>query len=82
MKKRFQNCVDPVHLKLFFNLQAIQGHFGGTHIDRTLKDNVLLPNDFAVHIYHIASSHDLHFFIQSGLTPGAKCQEREACGVL
>ena len=32
--------------------------------------NVLLPSDFAEHIYHVGSSHDLHSIIQSGLIPG------------
>ena len=42
------------------------------HIDPTLQDNVLLPNDFAEHIYHAGRSHDLHSFVQSGLIPGGK----------
>ena len=35
----------------FLCLPAIQGHSGGTHVDLTLQDNVLLP-DFAEHTYH------------------------------
>ena len=54
------------------DLRAIQGHCGGKHIDFTLQDNVLLPSDFAEHIFHVGSSHDLHSIIQSGLIPGGK----------
>ena len=53
-------------------LRVIQGHSGGKHIDPTLQDKVLLPSDFAEHIYHVGSSHDLHSIIQSGLIPGGK----------
>ena len=38
----------------------------------TLQDNVLLPSDFAEHIYHVGSSHDTHLIIRSGLIPGGK----------
>ena len=37
-----------------------------------LQDNVLLPNEFAEHICHVGSSHDLHSIIQSGLIPDGK----------
>ena len=41
-------------------------------MDPSLQDNVLLPSDFAGHIYHVGSSHDLRSIIQSGLIPGGK----------
>ena len=72
IKKRFRCCVDPSSPETFQNLRAIQGHSGGKHIDPTLQDNVLLPNDFAEHIFHVGSSHDLHSVVQSGLIPGGK----------
>ena len=53
-------------------LRAIQGHSGGKHIDPTLQDSVLLPDDFAEHIYHVGNCHDLHSIILSGLIPGGK----------
>ena len=43
----------------------------------TLQDNVLLPDDFAEHIYHVGNSHDLHSIIQSGLIPGGKSIKKE-----
>ena len=46
------------------------------HIGLTLQDNVLLPNDFAEHIYHVGSSHDLHSIIQSGVIPGGKMSRK------
>ena len=49
-----------------------QGHSGRKHINPTLQDNVLLPSNFAEHIYHVGSSHDTHSIIQSGLIPGGK----------
>ena len=33
---------------------------------------MLLPSDFAEHIYHVGSSHDTHSINQSGLIPGGK----------
>ena len=39
--------------KKFFYLRALQGHSGRNLIDPSLQDNVLIPNDFFEHIYHI-----------------------------
>ena len=36
-------------------------------INPTLQDNVLLLDNFADHMYHVESSHDMHSIIQSGL---------------
>ena len=58
--------------KHFLYLRAIQGRSGGTLVDPTLQDNVLLPDDFAEYIYHIGNAHDMHSTIQSGLLPGGK----------
>ena len=52
-------------------------HSGGTHIDPTLQDNALLPDDFVEHIYHVGSCHDLHSIIQSGLISGGKSVKKE-----
>ena len=70
--KRFQYCVDPCSADTILYLRAVEGHFGGKHINPTVQDNVLSPSDFAEHIYHVGSSHDLHSIIQSGLTPTGK----------
>ena len=56
--------------------RAIQGHSGGKHLNPPLQDNVLLPSDFAEHIYLVGSSHDTHSIIQSGLIPGGKDVEK------
>ena len=75
--------MDPFSADTILYLRAIQGHSGGKHVNPTLQDNVLLPSDFAEHIYHVGSSHDTHSIIQSGLIPGwQRRQERETCGVL
>ena len=62
-KKRFQHCVDRFHAHTILYFRAVQGHSGGKHINPTLQDNVLLPDDFAVHIYHVGSSNDTHSII-------------------
>ena len=62
----------PSSPETFLYFRAIQGLSGGTHIDPTLQDNVLLPNDFAEHIYHVGISQDMNSIIQSGLIPGGK----------
>ena len=64
--------MDPLHADTILYLRAIQGHSGGKHINPTLQDNVLLPSDFAEHIHHAGSSHDMHSIIQSGLILGGK----------
>ena len=71
-KKRYQYCVDPHSADTILYLRAIRGHSGGNHIDPTLQDNVLLPNDFAEHTCHVGSSHDMQTIIQSGSIPGGK----------
>ena len=53
-------------------LRAIQGYSGGNPIDPALQENVLLPSDFAMYIYHVGTSHDMHSIIQAGLIPGGK----------
>ena len=70
IKKRFQYCVDPYSADTILYFRAIQGHSGGKHINPTLQDNVLLPDNFTEHTCHVGSSHDMHSIIQSGLIPG------------
>ena len=72
IKKRFQYCVDPSSPETLLYLRTIQGHSGGKHLDPRLQDNVLLPDDFAEHIYHVGSSQDSHSIIQSGLKKGRR----------
>ena len=43
----------------------------------TLQDNVLLPDDFIAHIYHVGNSHELHSILQCGLIPGGKSLKKE-----
>ena len=83
-KKRFQYCVDPYSAETILYFRAIQGPLWRKNtLILHLQDNMLLPSDFAEHIYHVGSSHDLHSIIQSGLIPGVKeIKKRETCGVL
>ena len=55
-KKRFQNCLNPNSSKHFLYFRAIQEHSGGYFVDTLLQDNVLLPDDFTGHIYHIGNA--------------------------
>ena len=84
LRKKIQCCVNPCSADTILYFRAIQGHSGGKHINHTLQDNVLLPDNFAERIYHVGRSHDTHSIIQSsGLIPGwQRRQEREACRVL
>ena len=65
IKKRFQYCS---------NSRPIWRYTYWT----TLQDRVLLPSDFAEHIYHVGSSHDSHSIVQSGFIPGGK-MSRKGC---
>ena len=57
--------------------RAIQGHSGGTLVDLTLQDNVLLPGDFEEYINHIGSAFEMHSIIKSGLMPGGESLRRD-----
>ena len=80
-KKRFQYCLNPNSSKHFLYFRASQGHSGGTLVDPTLQDNVLLLDVFAEFVYHIGNAHDKHSVIQGGLIPGGKSQKGQAISV-
>ena len=63
-KKRYQYCTDFSGMTLFF--RALQGHSGGSLIDPTLQDNVVIPSNFFQHIYHVGCAINLHSIINSG----------------
>ena len=71
-KKRFQYCLTSSKHFLYF--RAIQGHSGGNLVDAALQDNVLLPDDFAKDIIHIANVSDFYIYsiTRSGLIPGGR----------
>ena len=69
MKYLMEDVVISLHI---LYMCAIQGLSGGKHIDLSLEDNVLLPSDFAEHIYHVGSSHDMHPIIKIRMIPGGK----------
>ena len=72
----FPTITLPYHQRQWIDVEP--GKFDKNSVEvskkmiRLLRDNVLLPNDFAEHIYHVGSSHDLHSIIQSGLIPSGK----------
>ena len=70
-KKRFQYCIDPSGQEILY-LRALQGHSGRNLIDPSLKDNVLIPNNFFEYIYHIGCAINLHSITNSGLISGGQ----------
>ena len=68
--------MNPNSSKHFSYFPAIQGHSGGTLVDSTLQDNVLLPNNVADYIFHIGNAHDMHSIIQGGLILGGRSPKR------
>ena len=58
VQKRFQYCLNPNSPEYFLYLRAIQGHSGGALVDPTLQGNVIVPDDFIEHVYHVGNSHD------------------------
>ena len=65
-KKKIQYCLNTNSSEHFLYLREIQGHSGGTLVDLTLQDNVLLPDGFAEHINHIGNVCELYSIIKSG----------------
>ena len=61
-KKRLQYCSEPqTHLNIFCTFEQFKAILEGALVDPTLQDNVLLPDDFIEHSYHVGNSHDLHY---------------------
>ena len=75
--KRFQYCLNPNSSEHFLYFRAIQGHSGGTLVDPTLQDTVLLTDDFAEYIHHVGNAHDMHSISQCGLIPGGRSPKRD-----
>ena len=67
-KKRYPYCTDSSGTILY--LQALQGHSGRSLIDPTLRDNVIIPNDFVKYIYHVGCAINAHSIINSGIDTG------------
>ena len=69
-KKRFQCCADSLGIIVY--LRALQGHSGRNPIDPSFQDNVVIPDGFYQHIYHIGCAFNLHSIINNGLIPGGQ----------
>ena len=69
-EKIFQYCTDDSGIIIYF--RALQGHSGRNLIDLSLQDNVVIPNRFFHHIYHIGCGFNLHSIINNGLIPGGQ----------
>ena len=79
-KKIFQCCTDSSGEFLY--LRALQGHSGRNLIDRSIQDNVLIPDDFFEYIHHVGCTINLHFIINSGLIPGGQKFEQKTDSIL
>ena len=75
-RKDFQYCTDSSGKEILY-LRALHGHSGRNHIDPSLQDNVLIPNNFFEYIYHIGCAVDLHSITNSGLLPGGQNSSRD-----
>ena len=69
-KKRFQYCSDSSGTILY--LRALQGHSGRNHIDPSVQDNVIIPDDFFKCICHVGCAIYLHSIINLGLILGGQ----------
>ena len=75
-KKRFQYYTDSSGQEILY-LRALQGHSGRNPIDRSLQDNVLIPNNFFEYICHIGCAVNLHSITNSGLIPGGQNSSKD-----
>ena len=69
-RNRFQYCLNLDGIILY--VRAVQGHSGGTKVDPTLLDNVLIPYKWSEYLCHVGCSLYLHSMIHSGLIAGRK----------
>ena len=69
--------------KKFFTSDLFKvGHSERNHIDPTLQDNVLIPNNFFEYINHIGCAVNLHSITTSGLVAGGQNSSRDRQTVL
>ena len=74
-------CTDPSGQEILY-LRALQGHSGRNLVHPSFQDNVLIPNDFFEHIYHIGCAINLQSIMNSGLIPGGQKFEQKTDGIL
>ena len=73
-RRIFQCCTDDSGIIVYF--RALQGHSGRNLIDLSSQDNVVIPNNFFQHIYHIGCAFNLHSIINSGLILGGQSSSK------
>ena len=69
-KNIFHYCLNLNYPHQFLYLRAIQGHSGSTINPALQEDNVLLPEGFTEHIYHVGNEKELRPIVNHGLFPG------------
>ena len=50
----------------FDTFEQFKAILEGAFVDLAMQDNVVLPDNFFEHIFHVGNSHDVHSIIQSG----------------
>ena len=76
-RRRTEEEISVLHLDFRNNFfRALQGHSGRNFIDPSVQDNVVIPNNVFLHIYHIRCAFNLHSIINSGLIPGGQSSSK------
>ena len=70
-KQTFQYCTDPSGQEILY-LRALQGHSGRNPIDPSLRDNVLIVDNFFEYISLVGCAINLHPITNSALIPGGQ----------
>ena len=79
-KKIYQSCTDSSGAILYF--RALQGHSGRSLIDPTLQDNVIIPEGFFKHIYHVGCAINFTFHHQFRIDTGRSKFEQQTDSIL
>ena len=79
-KKRHQYCTDSSGAILY--LRALQGHSGRNLIDPSLQDNVVIPDGFFQHIYHVGCANKFTFHPQFGIDTWRSNFEQQTDSIL
>ena len=79
-KKRYHYCTDSSGIILYF--RALQGHSGRSLIDRTLQDNVIIPDCFFKYILSCRMCNQFTFHHQFGIDTGRSKFEQQIDSIL
>ena len=77
VKRKDDNIVLIRQDKKFFTFEFFKVIQDANPIDRSLQDNVLIPNNFFEYICHIGCAVNLHSITNSGLIPGGQNSSKD-----